>query len=151
MARWPVHWKQFCPTQQLSDAKDAKSSSHWTACRAEHGATQAKAVGVLCVHTATAWATIPDLFSCLVNSNHEVSGTVRARPPSPTVDISNVCLCSAPPDRLAGTVRSTSQVMGCPAQPCLLPVPLVVSPQPASSTNSLPSPPPGNSLTKDLS
>ena len=32
---------------------------------------------------------------------------------------------------------------GCPARPCLLPVPLVVSPQPASCTNSLPSPPPG--------
>ena len=60
VAGWPVHWKQFCPTQQLSDAKDAKSSSHWAVCRAEHGATRARAVGVLCVHTATAWATIPD-------------------------------------------------------------------------------------------
>ena len=59
------------------------------------------------------------------------------------MDTSNAYLCSAPPDRLAGTVRSTLQVKGCPAQLCLLPVPFVVSPQPASGTNSPPTPPPG--------
>ena len=50
-----MHWKQFsCPTQ--SDEKDAKSPSHQAASRAERGATQPKALGVLCVHTATAQA-----------------------------------------------------------------------------------------------
>ena len=64
MAGWPVHWKQFsCSTQQLSDGKDAKSPSHQAACMAEYGATQAKALGVLCVHTATAQAPIPGFSS----------------------------------------------------------------------------------------
>ena len=89
-------------------------------------------------------------FSCFVNSDHKASGTVRARPLGPTVDTSNACLCSAPPNWLAGTVRSTLPVKGCPAQSCLLPVPLVMSPQPASSTNS-PHLTPRNRLTKDPS
>ena len=57
-----MHWKQFsCPTQ--SDEKDAKSPSHQAASRAERGATQPKALGVLCVHTATAQAPIPFVSS----------------------------------------------------------------------------------------
>ena len=64
MAGWPEHWIQFsCPTQQLSAAKDAKSPSHQAACRAEHGATQPKALGVLCVRTATAQVPIPFVSS----------------------------------------------------------------------------------------
>ena len=139
MTRWPAHWKQFsCPTQQLSHAKDTKSPSHQAACRAEHGATQAK-------HLAFYVYTQPPLrhqflLSVLLFGQYlsRASGTVRARPPGPTVDTSNACLCAAPPDGLAGTVRSTLQVKGCPAHLCLLPVPLVVSPQPASGTNSPP-------------
>ena len=74
-----------------------------------------------------------------------------ARPPGPTLDTSNACLSSAPPDRVAGTVRSISHVKGCPAQPYLLPLPLMVRPQSASSINSPPTPTHENGLTKDPS
>lgn len=64
MARWPVHWKQFsCPIQQLSDVKDAKSLSHQVAYRAECSATQAKALGVQGVHTATVRAPVSSVSS----------------------------------------------------------------------------------------
>ena len=64
MARWPAQWKQLsCPTQQLSHVKDAKSPSHQVESRAERGATQPKALGILCVHTATAQAPIPGFSS----------------------------------------------------------------------------------------
>ena len=137
-----MHWKQLsCPTQQLSHAKDAKSPSHQAESRAERGATQPKALGILCVHTATAQAPIPG-FSFLARSvvitslRHCEGPTTRAhRGHLQRLSV----LCTS---RWAGrNCQVNIAGAGMPCPPCLFPVPLVVSPQPASGTNSpLPNP-----------
>ena len=137
MAGWPVHWKEFsCPTQQLSAAKDAKSPSSQAASRAEHGATQPKALGILCVHTATAQAPIPGLSSparsVVITSLRHCEGPATGARRGHLQCLSVLCT-----SRQAGrNCQVNIAGAGMPCPPCLFPVPLVVSPQPASGTNS---------------
>ena len=142
MARWPVHWKQFsCPTQ--SDEKDVKSPSHQPVCRAERGATQPKALGVLCVHTATAQAPIPFVSSpawsvVIMSLRHCEGPTTRAHCGH------FQCLSVLCTSRRAGKnsqVNTAGEGMPCPPLPA--PCPLCGE-SPASLWHQLPpTPPPG--------
>ena len=137
MARWPAHWKQLsCPTQQLSHAKDAKSPSHQAESRAERGATQPKALGILCVHTATAQAPIPGFSSparsVVITSLRHCEGPTTGAYRGHLQRLSVLCT-----SRRAGrNCQVNIAGAGMPCPPCLFPVPLVVSPQPPSGTNS---------------
>ena len=50
----------------------------------------------VCTHSHRSGTNSFCQFSCLVSSDHEASGTVRARPPGPTVDTSIVCALHLP-------------------------------------------------------
>lgn len=125
--------KQFsCPTQQSSDAKDAKSPSHQAVHAEQNVVPPGQKHLENHVHIATAWAlnpgfSFPAWSQCTTGLGQCEGLTNRAH--CGHLQCLSVLLMSQWAGRNCGILNITGE--GCPVQPCLLPVPLVVSPQPA--------------------